>query len=398
VTVLALSAALLVGVGAAGLEATAQATAEVASGVAPVRPLEPAEPTLVTTLAPSLAGRVFTRRFAFELTYGPRLLLRTPSYVETTTPTLLHQATATQTCRLTPRTDWRNSAAVNYGEVDYLDLGEILESEEARTVTTSRVGVLGTSAQTQLDRAVSRRYRLSLGAGWSRQELVGDTASTTFPTSETGSLQLSQALTLTRVDALSLATAVGQTEYDPGLDYSFGNALMTWNHALSATASTTAAAGVAIYVDDGGDRLTSPMATGSAQSYLGTVGTLRTTGRVTLTLTSTLDPLTGEPREVAGVQIGVEARDAPWSYDASASTFTSLRRRGVTSERTESSASGQASATYRLHRTTAVSFGVRTSWRALDYAGPGGEQSDLEALGFVAIHYQQVVASRAGPR
>lgn len=396
--VLALSAALLVSVGAAGLEATAQATAEVASGLAPVRPLEPAEPSLITTFAPSLSGRVFTRRFSFELTYGPRLSLRTPSYVESTTPTLLHQATATQTYRLTPRTEWQNSAAVNYGEVDYLDLREILESEEARTVATSRVGVLGTSAQTQLSRAVSRRYRVSLGAGWSRQELVGDTASTTFPTSETGSLQLSQALTLTRLDSLSLATVVGQTEYDPGLDYSFGNALVTWGHALSPTASTTAAAGVAVYLDDGGNWLQSPMATGSARSYLGTVGTLRTTGTVSLTLTSTLDPLTGEPREVAGVQVGVDARDAPWSYAASASTFTSLRRSDVASERAESSASGQASATYELHRTTVVSFGVRTGWRAVDFGGAAGEHSNIEALGFVAIHYQQVVASRAGPR
>lgn len=395
---LAFSTALLVSVGAAGLEATAQASAEVASGIAPVRPLEPAEPTILTTLAPSVAGRVYTRRFSFELTYGPRLSLRAPNYVETTTPTLLHQATATQTYRLTPRTDWQNSAAVNYGEVDYIDLGELLESEEARSVTESRVGVLGTSAQTQLSRVVTRRYRVSLGAGWSRQELVGDTGSTTFPTSETGSLNLTQALTLSRLDSLSLATAVGQTEYDPGLDYSFGNALMTWGHALSPTASTTAAAGVAVYLDDGGDWLTSPTATGSAQSYLGTVGSLRTTGRVSLTLTSTLDAFTGEPREVAGVQVGVDARDAPWSYSASASAFTSLRRSGVTGERAESSTSGQVSATHQLHRTTVVSFGVRTAWRAVDYGGAAAERYSVEALGFVAIHYQQVVASRAGPR
>lgn len=396
--VLALSAALLVSVGAAGLEATAQATAEVASGVAPVRPLEPAEPTLLTTLAPSLAGRVYTRRFSFELTYGPRLSLRRPSYVDSTTPTLLHQATATQTYRLTPRTDWQNSAAVNYGEVDYVDLAEILESEEARAVTTARLGVLGTSAQTQLTRAVTRRYRLSLGAGWSRQELIGDTGSTTFPTSETGSLHLSQALTLSRVDSLSLTTSVGQTEYDPGLDYSFGNGLMTWGHALSPTASTTVGAGLAVYLDDGGDWLTSPTATGSAQSFLGTVGTLHTTGRVSLTLTSTLDPFTGQPREAVGVQVGVDARDTPWSFAVAGSAFTGLRRTAGTGERAESSVSGQASATHQLHRTTVVSFGVRTAWRAVDYGGAAAEQYSLEALGFLAVHYQQIIASRAGPR
>ncbi|MBN2194110.1 MAG: hypothetical protein JW751_14940 [Polyangiaceae bacterium] len=407
---LAVSAAFIVGVGAVGLEATAGMNAEVAGGLAPTRSLGPTEPAVIATLAPSVSGTAYTRRFSFQLTYGPRLFLRRPTAVEDPQPTLLQQATATQSYALSRRTMWRNTAAADYGRVDYTEFAELVETDDANAAAAvSRVGVVNLAASSSVTHVFSRRYQAGSSVGWARREFVDDETSY-YPTSNAFYFTIAQALELTRRDVLNLATNIGWAEYAwdtgrPGaaemttdeLRYHSADATIGWGHRASRATSTSVEGGLTVVDAEEGDLWASPMANASAASSLGSVGEVRLGGTAAVTVTAALDPLTGRPRRAIGATLGLEGRDGPWTYRANLTSTTASTTR-ESEEGPTASLGAEISATEEVRRSMVWSFGVRASARRLDFGRDTGEFADEQLLGFVRIDYQRAFVSAGASR
>jgi hypothetical protein len=395
---LALSAALLVGVGAVGFEATTSVSAEVATGVAPRRPFAPSRPALLLSLDPALTARAYTRRASLELAYDPQLFLRFPDYYESSTPRLLHRGSMTHAWRFTRRTTWDNYASMDYGEIDYSEYARVFDVLDSATLSTSRLGLIGFGARTGLTQVVTRRYQLTLGAAWTRRDVVGDVSSVVFPTSVSTTLDLTQRVTLSRTDTMSVGTRVGQTRIEPGLDYDLATAQATWGHRLASRASTSLGAGVAAFEDERGNRLASPTATVAAEAYLGATRELRWSANTSGSAGTTLDPLTGVPRDSAGLTVGVAAAHLPWTLSLGAAAGTSAGRGSSDFERSQTYLSAQLAASRARRREPTVSFGVRTFLQqSLTPASPQA-LTDYQALAFVSVSYERALAGHESAR
>ncbi len=386
---------------------------ELRGGVAPVRPLDPAEPGVLTIVTPDVDMEYASRRGSlFNLGYTPRVQYRSPNRLNINRPILLHQAYATYQEQLDRRWLLGVNLSGSVGETDY-NSGPTVLADQTQAPDISVLNIATASGRFDLQGRLTRRHTLRIGprivyrkpldvpevdpATEDAQVLLG------VPEQLNVNLELALATRLTPVDTLDVSLTPGYFDYSSGqAQFLTTEALGEWSRELRPSLGSTVGVGVFGSALVGGDADAPPPVLPVAQASLTGGLVRRASHSVDATINAGVLPyfdrvqtaLTPRATLSGTVTVTIPPRWTARAIVAAVTNATAEPRTigtpdadGNAREAIETQFRLALPVTYEIDRAQQFEFGLLSSVRAPHFASDDFAFTQLEAWLYVAYRF-----------
>lgn len=296
-SLLAVGLALLA---APNVVAGASLRTEAAAGSAPVYPGTPSEASLSSTVLPAVGLYATTPRLNLGLEAGSRIYFRYPTPGDVERPLLLGTGAATQSYQIDPSLQWRSTARVLYGEVDYTTSQVALQPGTGTRLSAPVLDFFTAGGLTGFEWRIDRRQSITLDAVIDHTRPLNTQQGAFRNTTSTGG-DGSYRWALTRRSAL-ITPIQGRYYFVVGApdltSFSVGE---QYHHQLDEKNSIDVMAGLTSYLVFGESRALLPRAFFTWQRAEQRARRAKLSNIVTARLDSVFDPTAGILREVLGL-------------------------------------------------------------------------------------------------